>query len=207
MPDSSYEQRKQTVIEEITAAFNGVSREGGVSLHEAWVIDDCGTDKQRAKARKKDAETRWQDVPDEDICRGDSCLCFLDEIGFHYYIPAYIVWCLRHIDTEDTNDLIYESNSYESIIYHLLDDSLDLHQYHMARFALFTPEQSRAIAHFLEFDVERSIKIHRELWWPEMLSKGFSQEELDQFWPQEEKIHAERDDSTRALERYWKQFL
>jgi hypothetical protein len=207
MPDSSYEQRKQAVIKEITAAFDGVSREGGVSWNEAWVIDDYGTDRQRAKARKKDTETRWQDVPERDIAYGSSCLSFFDEIGFRYYLPAYIVWCLRHIDTEDTNDLIYESDSYCSIIWHLRDDSPDLHQYHMARFGLFTREQSKAIAHFLEFAEERSIKIHRELWWPEMLSKGFSQEELDQFWPQEEKIHAERDDSTRALERYWKQFL
>ena len=51
MADSSYEQRKQDLIEEIIAVFDGVSREGGVSLHEAWVIDDCGTNKQRAKAR------------------------------------------------------------------------------------------------------------------------------------------------------------
>jgi len=207
MTDPPYEQRKQAVIEEITAAFDGVSREGGVSLSEAWVIDDCGSDKKRAKARKKDAETRWQDVPEKDIAYGSSCLSFFDEIGFRYYLPAYIVWCLRHIDNEDTNDLIFESNSYCSIIYHLTDDGPDLHQYRMARFALFTPEQSRAIAHFLEFDVEKSIKIHGELWRSEMLSEGFSQEELDQFWPQEEKIHAERDDSSQALERYWKQFL
>lgn len=207
MKDLQYEQKKQAVIEEITVAFGGVSREGGVTLSEAWVIDDYGSDEERAEARKEDTETRWQDVPERDIAYGSSCLSFLDEIGFRYYLPAYIVWCLRHIDSEDANDLIYESNSYQSIVWHLTDIGPDLHQYRMARFELFTLEQSKAIAHFLEFDEERSIKIHCELWRFEMLSAGFSQEEVDILWPQEEKIYAKRDDAKRALERYWGQFL
>jgi len=209
---SSYEQRKQAVIAEITAAFDGVSRKGGVSLSEAWVIDDYGSDEERAEARKEDTETRWQDVPERDIAYGSSCLSFLDDIGFRYYLPAYIVWCLRHIDTEDPNDLIYESDSYGSIIYHLTDKRPDLHQYRMARFALFTPEQSKAIAHFLEFDVERSLKIDCELLRLKMLSEGFSQEEVDLYWPEEEIIHNKdnsslENEATEALERYWGQFL
>ena len=41
-PDKTivYEKRKLALIEEITVAFDGVSREDGVTLHEATVIDD-----------------------------------------------------------------------------------------------------------------------------------------------------------------------
>ncbi len=80
--NESYEQSKAALIEEITTTFDGVSREGGVSLHESYVIDDYGSEAQRMEARKLDTEMRWQDVPDADIAAGDSCLSFLDEIDW-----------------------------------------------------------------------------------------------------------------------------
>jgi hypothetical protein len=246
MPDSSYEQRKQALMEEITAAFDGVSRENGVSLSEAWVIDDYGSDEERAEARKEDTETRWQDVPDEDIAYGYSCLSFLDEIGFHYYIPAYMVWYLRYIDNEDPEDPSYGSNTFESLIYALTDDNTfvpsksvlvelmpeemqeqitsvlarfsrdrpDLHEYYMKRFKTFTPEQSKAIAHFLEFDMERTdiANAEAEQSRQTMLAKaGFSQEEIDEAWREGEKIRIAHNlpdnQARRALERYWGSFL
>ncbi len=103
MESSPYEQKKIALIEEITAAFDGVSREDGVTLHEATVLDDYGSLEERAEARKQDTEDNWQDVPEEDIRFTDAVLSFLDPKGFHYYIPAYVVWYLRNIDNEDPN--------------------------------------------------------------------------------------------------------
>jgi hypothetical protein len=71
-----YTQRKRHLIEEIHLAFDGVSREHGVSLRESLVIDDYGSSEERAEAKKQDTETRWQDVPDQHICHGGSCLSF-----------------------------------------------------------------------------------------------------------------------------------
>ena len=82
MRSSSYEQRKTALIEEITAAFDGVSREQGVTLHEATVIDDYGSLEERALARTQDTEDKWQNVPDEDIRFTDAVLSFLDPKGF-----------------------------------------------------------------------------------------------------------------------------
>ena len=76
----SYEQRKRALVEEITTAFDGVSRENGVSLSESWVIDNYGSAEERAKSRKQDTEIKWQDVPDEDICHRYSCLSFLEYV-------------------------------------------------------------------------------------------------------------------------------
>lgn len=212
MKSSSYEQRKIALIEEITAAFNGVSREDGVSLHEATVIDDYGSLEERAAARTQDTEEKWQDVPENDIRFTDAVLSFLDPKGFHYYIPAYVVWYLRNIDNEDPD---YWSNTFDSVIFHLaagfhgkVDD------YYLSRFELLTPEQAKAIAHFLVFEAEREEAAqieYKQLRQESMSKEGFSQAEIDAVWQEAEQFRKEHDmpdnDARRALERYWGQFI
>ena len=184
MKNSDYEARKLALIEEINVAFDGVSRENGVSLSESWVIDNYGSDEERTEARKQDTETRWQDVPDEAIAHGYSCLSFLDEIGFRYYIPAYMVWSLRYIDIENLDDPNHDSMSFESLVYALtLSGSTEsLNEHRLARYRRFTIEQSKAIAHFLQLDEERQDEYNAESGWP-------------------------KNDARVALEKYWGQFL
>lgn len=52
------EAKKAALIAEIERAFDGFEREDGVTLHEASVIDDHGSDAERAQARLDDPETR-----------------------------------------------------------------------------------------------------------------------------------------------------
>lgn len=84
------------LIATIEAAFNGVSREGGVSLHEAGVIAEEGSNAERLKARLRDTESCWQDVPEEDLRKEMSENTFLDPIGFRYYLPAFLILCVTH---------------------------------------------------------------------------------------------------------------
>lgn len=226
--NESYEHSKAALIAEVNAAFDGVSREGGVSLHESYVIDDYGSEAQRLEARKLDTEMRWQDVPDEDIAAGDSCLSFLDEIGFRYYIPAYIVWSLHNMDDEDPELPGYDSNSFASLIYALTphfhhvayglpDDgngSGQLADFSLARFRMFTSEQAKTIARFLVFAAERENESKRESEQgrQEMLrNDGWTQEQIDEAKRESEQYRIELDlpenSARRALERYWGQFL
>ncbi len=216
MESSSYEQKKTALIEEITAAFANVSREDGVTLHEATVIDDYGSLEERAEARKRDAEDKWQDVPDEDIRRTDAVLNFLDEKGFRYYIPAYMVWYLRNLDNEDPE---YWSNTFESLIFYLAAGfNGEIADYLLSGFKLLTPEQAKAIAHFLAFDAEREdaqrMEIEREcqqLLQEQMVAEGMSQAEID--CAQKADRYERRHDvppvnyARLGLERYWGQFL
>lgn len=212
MESSAYEQKKVALIEEITAAFDGVSREQGVTLHEATVIDDYGSLEERAEARKQDTEDKWQNVPEEDIRFTDAVLTFLDPKGFRYYIPAYVVWYLRNIDNEDPD---YWSNTFGSVIFHLAAGFHgEVDDFYLSQFNLFTPEQARSISHFLVFEAEREdvAQIEYEQLRQESMSKeGFSQEEIDDAWQDAERFRKERDmpdnDARRALERYWGQFL
>lgn len=247
MENSAYEPRKQALIDEITAAFDGVSREGGVSLHEAQVIFDClplengissfhevaetASAEERAAARLKDTETRWQDVPDEDIAYGDSCLHFLDPIGFRYYIPAYIIWFLRNIDNDDPESPALTSDTFNALPYALHpQDWGGYEKFFLEKYRFFTPEQSKAIAHFLEFDAASTEADHLEidkategafeekieLWLQETLSEiGLTQDIIDARKHEFKQLRREHilakfkpfNSATQALKRYWGQFL
>jgi hypothetical protein len=81
----------------IKDAFGNVSRQGGVSWTETEVLDMYGTDAERKAARAKDTDRRWTELIDGDgffEC-GIGGFCFLDPIGFRYYLPAAICISLR----------------------------------------------------------------------------------------------------------------
>lgn len=129
------------LIAEITAAFDGVAREDGVSLREGRAIDVFGSDKKRAAARLLDTDTRWQDVPNADLLDYYNSLVYLDAKGFRYYLPAYLIWDLR----ENTSS---EYGIVSGTLWHLHppdDDS------QLERFRLITPQQGRAVCSFLRF--------------------------------------------------------
>ena len=187
MTEETREQTKLALIEEITHAFAGVSREGGVSLSEAWVIDYYGSDEERAEARARDTDKKWDEVPDKDIHFGYSCFSFLDDIGFAYYIPAYMTWYLRNVDSEDPE--VVKSNTFEFLIYSLgPSTSMNgvMREYMISQFRLCTREQCRAIAHFLQFvEAEEDAMA---------IDAGFPMGELDNY-------------ARLTLKTYWGQFL
>jgi hypothetical protein len=163
-----YKEAVADVITEITAVFDGVSREDGVTLHETGVIDGYGSEDERAKARLLDTESRWQDVPDDNIRNFHPVLNFLDSKGFRYYIPAYMIWTLRNCDVW--------SNTQPHTIYSLLFDPKDVRSrdWYLERFDLLSPEQSKAISHFL-----RIVATYKD--W-DLLAEA--QQALDQYWGQ-----------------------
>jgi len=87
----------------IENAFDGVERGDGLTLHQAVVVDDYGSEEEFIAAEKLDTEDRWQDVPDSDISTHTSIYCFLDPKAFRYYLPASMSWAVRHYE-EDVND-------------------------------------------------------------------------------------------------------
>ena len=92
--EASFNKKADALIAEITAAFDGVSREDGISLHEAAGIDDYEySPEERGANRAKDTDTKWQEVPGEWIEKmglGDVALNYFDPKGFRYYIPP--IW-------------------------------------------------------------------------------------------------------------------
>ncbi len=114
-------------------------------------MDDFKSPEEERAARRLDLEARWQDVPDEDIFACCSALSFLDEKGFRYYVPAFMICNLKHWGDEATVIL-------NSCKYHLLHDyPKSLRESQPASIAgkyQFTEAQSRAVARFLRFIVD-----------------------------------------------------
>lgn len=136
------------LIAEITAAFDSVSREDGTTLHEAAAIDDRNSERERQAARKLDVEQRWQDVPDDDIFACCSTIPLMDDKGFRYYIPAFMVYALRHWQ----DDPKYIRDSCEFNLLHESQKSLRKSDPSsiVAKYG-FTDAQCRAITRFLQF--------------------------------------------------------
>lgn len=101
-------------VNQIVNAFAEVSLGNGVSLREADVIDDYGSANERAAARKHDEHHDWQRIPDEDIENHSSVLCFMDDEGLRFHLPAYMRFTLRRYRES-------ESISTDSTIYRLCD--------------------------------------------------------------------------------------
>lgn len=93
--DSPQHQRA-ALIKEIEAAFDGMPRRDGTTLHEAEVIDCYGSDEERDRARELDTEHRWQDVPNSGLEQHSSIWSFLDAEGLVYHLPAGMVWSLMY---------------------------------------------------------------------------------------------------------------
>ncbi len=93
-------------IERVERAFAGLKLGEGVLLLEAFVIDCYGSDEERAAARQKDEHHDWRKLIDSKLLCG-LALCFMDDAGMRFHLPACLVTALR---PESTNfDIAYDA--------------------------------------------------------------------------------------------------
>ena len=117
-------------ISQIVHAFAHVSLGNGVSLREADVIDDYGTDDERAAVREHDEHHDWQRIPDEDI-ENHSSLCFMDDKGLRFHLPAYMRFTLRRyresesMSTDSTIYLLRDSDCIKRLLAYLTNQQID----------------------------------------------------------------------------------
>ena len=158
---------REALFAQIAAAFDGVSRAGGVSLREGEVLDCYGSDKKRERARRQDIEKRWQDVPNADIVLYRSSLFFMDAIGFRYYLPAFMSYVLRHMD-----DTWQDEWDITSVILTMLQVQQHSGKAYLETYKLITYAQAQAIGSFLQYVVEHgeennsydAARIFRDYW-------------------------------------------
>ena len=101
------------VIEAIEQAFARVQIEDGITLREAIVLDNYGTDAERQQARSQGELDDWRSIPDETIARYSASLAFLDATAMRFYLPAFMRFALRQYGRSDSPSINY--------IIHLLD--------------------------------------------------------------------------------------
>jgi hypothetical protein len=135
----------EAIIRDIHHAFRGVSR-GRITLHEAEVIDEYGSDEARAEACEIDIDERWEDVPDSHIEECTCALSHLDAASWRYYIAPYMIWAIRNFCTSDSIVSDYT-------IYTFCPSSKDpgLYEYSMERFRQLNDKQSAVVCRFLRY--------------------------------------------------------
>lgn len=87
---------RSALLAQIRSAFAHVTREGGVSVTEAYAIDNDANEQARLAARAEDTDTHWSDIHPPTADPAGSALTFMDPIGFRYYLPACMTWALHH---------------------------------------------------------------------------------------------------------------
>ncbi len=137
------EMQKLMLIKEIEKAFEGVMLEEGIGINEADRMETGERDVLIQKGRNLDRMwwKSWKDIEEKYPASYSTVMYNMDAQGIKWVLPAYMIYIINHY-TEG-------SFSIDSTIYVLEEgakgsDGKDL----------FTPEQKKAIAHFLEFMVE-----------------------------------------------------
>ncbi|MEM1034265.1 MAG: DUF6714 family protein, partial [Myxococcota bacterium] len=122
-------------------------RPGAITLHEAEVLDDYGTEAERQRARRNDPETDWREVPDASIVACPTALSHLDPDGWRFYLPACMRYALRTWDRPHAPPAF----SIDQVIYTLgpgCDPELRAHA--LARFERLDDAQRAVVVRFLE---------------------------------------------------------
>jgi hypothetical protein len=169
----------QRIHDAIEDSFQGVQLEGGISLHEAVVLDDYGTQEERRRARLQDELDDWRRIPDETIGRYSASLAFLDAKGMRFYLPAFMRFAIRHYQRSNSpsidyllNKLNWSLGSWAESVDVVFEKATEeqrallgmasspaelrakfesLHSYQAERLSLLTEAQRDAVRGFLEF--------------------------------------------------------
>lgn len=160
---ASQAARREALIREIYTAFAGVSREGGVSWSEAYVIDMNGEEGERRIDRAQDKDTRWEELVDNsdwDMERGIGGWSFLDPIGFRYYLPAAMIRLLR-----DNEEFMFADRMTLSKWW--------LRQHTLEQWSALTLPQQLCIKHTLQYQMETE---------PDELSRSNAKKAFLSYW-------------------------
>ncbi len=99
MDAAELQAERDALTAEIHAAFEGVSREGGVSWSETFALDQCcPTQEECDRARAMDQDEGWVELVDDSEWNEQPLsggFSYLDPIGFRYYLPVALVRSVR----------------------------------------------------------------------------------------------------------------
>jgi len=152
----------EQLIEDIQAAFKDVELEEGISINEADRMEMGQRDVLINKGRNLDRMwwRAWTQVEDKYPASYSSVMDYMDSQGLKWVMPVYLIYIIKH----------YKEGSFsvDSTIYTLEagglgTDGLDL----------YTDEQKRVIAKFLQF----MVSVGKE--WVDVES---AQNALDKIW-------------------------
>ena len=131
------------LIRKIETAFKDVELKDGIGIYEADEIDMGSSPKIIQKGNNKDRMwwKSWKDIEDKYVASYSSVMDFMDSQGIKWALPAYMIYSINH----------YKEGSFsvDTTLY-----TLELGALGHDKQDLFTLEQKKAIAHFLQYMIE-----------------------------------------------------
>jgi hypothetical protein len=134
---------KATLLRDIQEAFRGVKLEDGVSLNMTEYWDSGGSAKHFEELAKNDERDDWQNIDGETLEQFTVTFCFTDWKGFKFYLPAYMMWTIKHPESDIG---LYTVLS--------LDPGSILALYGKAVDEILNRQQLEVVVRFLEYCVE-----------------------------------------------------
>ena len=135
------------LIEEIHTAFEDVELKDGIGINQADRIETRQRDVLIQKGRNLDRMwwDSWRDIEDKYLSSYSDVMYNMDSQGIKWALPAYMIYIIKH----------YKEGSFsvDSTIYVLEAGGLGVD-----KVDLYTDEQKRVIATFLQFMVEAGEK-------------------------------------------------
>lgn len=147
---------EQDLVALIRRAFAGVRLDDGESLNMTEYNDSGGSRPDFKEKAQFDERDNWAAIPDKILDQFTVVFSFTDLKGFRFYIPAYMIWTLRH--HRESDSIIADQTIYAIDPSHYLFEAIPFWQW-------FTAEQIDAMTRFLEYAVQNEdldAKVARE---------------------------------------------
>ena len=133
------------LINVIREAFREVKLEDGVSLNMTEYNDSGGSVKEFKQLAMTDERDDWQKIDDQTLEQFTVTFCFTDWKGFRFYLPAYMIWAIKHPHSDSIIG--------ESVIYAIDPDS-KVWLYGRTVDKILNRAQLEAVIQFLQYCVE-----------------------------------------------------
>lgn len=118
-----------------------------ISLHQAQLADQSMsreiTEREWNEAGQADAGRAWSDFSDQDLMACDSALSHFDETSFVYYLPAFLLFAVRHCSVTWPNPA---ERLFGSVVFAVTHRT----PYSLSRFKRLSTEQRAVVVAFLE---------------------------------------------------------
>lgn len=138
---------KTTIVDRIVEAFP-TRPLPQMSLHQGQLADQSLSreigEREWQAASALDVGRAWDMFTDAELISCDAALSHLDEAAFVYYLPAFLLLALRHLDVEWNHPAWATTGM---AIFAITDRSA----YSLSRFSQLSTAQVQAIKYFLEF--------------------------------------------------------
>ncbi len=139
------EQKLSQVIKAIEEAFDDVPFPR-TTVHEAELVDDTTfrnvTDVEIEKAIQMDKVSHWNEVQFEHLEECEAALSHIEEDGFKFYIPAFMILGLKKLVVEDEG-----STTLDQVVFHLTH--LDV--YTSSKICQLNDPQKKSVCIFLRY--------------------------------------------------------